>query len=479
MPALPVTYDTLDDLVCDYCDGVADTVHVQPWEGVVPVAVRFACVDHDPGGYWFETDAWFTGPRHLHKLDERFTARDRLLTKPHGAEAVALVERALREGHGVGEWDGPDTVPSLTLSMLWDALPPAPYCRVCGACGTLEYPENASGALAGSWCDEHQPRCDMCGARPVTHTGRTTCPSGDVHERPLCVRCLAIWETDPTWRWPKLGASRALPAFPVGAMPPVLGEWITATATATQTPVDLAACAALGVLSACVMGAVQVDVRDGWREECLLYIVCALESGDRKSAVVRAATAPLRAVERERAKVARPAVARASARREALEQRRKKLLTDAAKNADADKRERLTDEAGDLAAQLEGEPEMHVPRLLADDATPEALGGLVVRHGRIAVIVAESALLDNLAGRYASGRSNLHLVCQAYTGEPVAVDRVSREPESVDRALLTIALCVQPHVLAAFVADPIARDQGLVARCLIREPDHAARSARG
>jgi len=92
--------------------------------------------------------------------------------------------------------------------------------------------------------------------------------------------------------WPALERTPDLPVFPVDALPPSVRDWATATAHATQTPVDLAVCAALGVLSACAAGAVRVDVGGRWEEECCLYVVCALESGDRKSAVLRAATAP-------------------------------------------------------------------------------------------------------------------------------------------------------------------------------------------
>jgi replicative DNA helicase len=266
--------------------------------------------------------------------------------------------------------------------------------------------------------------------------------------------------------WPPLPSQGALPPFPVEALPTVVSEWVKATAEATQTPIDLAACSALGVLSACVAGAVQVEVAPGWREEVCLYIVCALESGERKSAVLRGATAPLREVERERMEQARPEVARARAEREVAEQRRRRLMAEAAKKNDP----ALTSEVAELSARLARQDESHVPRLLADDATPEALGGLLARHGRIAVLAAESAFLDNLAGRYAEGRANLHLVCQAYSGEPTTIDRRSREPETLDRPLLTMALCVQPHVLAALVADPISREQGFVARCLVCRP---------
>jgi len=130
--------------------------------------------------------------------------------------------------------------------------------------------------------------------------------------------------------WRALEATHDLPGFPVDARPAAVRDWVTATALATQTPVDLAACAALGVLSACVAGTMRVDVGGRWEEECCLYIVCALESGDRKSAVLRAATAPLRAIEQLRVRDAQSAVAQARCERDAIEQRQKSLTARAA-----------------------------------------------------------------------------------------------------------------------------------------------------
>jgi replicative DNA helicase len=105
-----------------------------------------------------------------------------------------------------------------------------------------------------------------------------------------------------------------------------------------------------------------------------------------------------------------------------------------------------------------------MPRLFADDATPEALAGLLARHGRIGIIAAESALLDNLAGRYSEGPANLHLVCQAYSGEETSVDRRNRDPERLDRPLLALGLAIQPHVLRTVRENEQMREQGLLAR---------------
>jgi hypothetical protein len=98
--------------------------------------------------------------------------------------------------------------------------------------------------------------------------------------------------------WPK-PLARALPDFPVDALPRSVAAWVAATADHTQTPADLAAVAALGVLSGAALGRAVVDC-GAWEEELGLYLLPALPSGERKSTVLRAAIGPLRALERER-----------------------------------------------------------------------------------------------------------------------------------------------------------------------------------
>jgi replicative DNA helicase len=172
----------------------------------------------------------------------------------------------------------------------------------------------------------------------------------------------------------------------------------------------------------------------------------------------------LRDLERERAEEAGPMVRELRSRREVLEERRKKLVKTAGTAKDAEARTVAEAELSEVDEALAGIGNTALSRMLADDLTPEALGGLLAKHGRIAVLAAESAFLDNLSGRYSENGANLHLLCSAYSGEATMIDRRNRDPEMIDRPLCTVALTVQPHVIAALVEHPVARAQGLVAR---------------
>ena len=69
---------------------------------------------------------------------------------------------------------------------------------------------------------------------------------------------------------------------------------------------DLAAVTALGVLSTAIAGAVQVQLRSGWREQANLYLVGIARSGEGKSPMMRKFVEPLHQIERDRQEAARP-----------------------------------------------------------------------------------------------------------------------------------------------------------------------------
>jgi len=116
---------------------------------------------------------------------------------------------------------------------------------------------------------------------------------------------------------------------------------------------------------------------------------------------------------------------------------------------DATEREQAEREYIQTEEELARMGEPVEPRMFADDATPEQLARLLSDHGKIAVLAAESALIDNLLGRYGDGSPNLHAVCAAYSGEETTIDRRSDESRHLDRPLMTILLSPQPHVLAS------------------------------
>jgi hypothetical protein len=75
-----------------------------------------------------------------------------------------------------------------------------------------------------------------------------------------------------------------------------------------------------------------------------------------------------------------------------------------------------------------------LPRWLVDDATPEALAGLLATYGRIALLSPEGDVFDQMAGRYNQQVGpNLGVYLKGHAGDLLRVDRRGRPPEYVER----------------------------------------------
>lgn len=264
-----------------------------------------------------------------------------------------------------------------------------------------------------------------------------------------------------------LGEHVSRTPFPTAVLPVALRAWVEAEAIATQTPADLPAVVALAALSACVAKKVEVEVRTGWREPLNTYWLVALEPGNRKSAVFRDAVEPLLRHERRLAEQSRAANQAENTKLEVKRRMHKRAVDRAAKTG--------TPEDLQLAAELAIELDSHVapvvPRLVADDVTPEVLAlMLATQGGRLAILSAEGGLFENAGGRYSDGVPNLDVYLKSHPGDDLRVDRVSRSPLHVRKPALTLGLVVQPDVIRDLARKPGFRGSGLLARFFFSLP---------
>src|SRR5215213_6507162 len=227
---------------------------------------------------------------------------------------------------------------------------------------------------------------------------------------------------------------------------------VEAEAEATQTDAGMAASVLLGALAAAAGGHARVSIRAGWSEPVNLFTVSVAEPGSRKSAVFGALTDPLGDAEKQL--VARGAAAR--------------WETDVALKVALQAAEKLQRDAARAAAEAITVP--IDPRLLADDATPEALVSLLADNGgRIAVFSAEGGIFDVLAGRY-SKTPNLDPILKGHAGDRIRVDRKGRSSEYIDHPALTMCLTVQPRVIEEIGRNGVFVGRGLLARFLFSIP---------
>ncbi|MFE7117220.1 YfjI family protein [Streptomyces sp. NPDC057654] len=274
----------------------------------------------------------------------------------------------------------------------------------------------------------------------------------------------------PVWDEPvPLTACQDLPAFPVDALPPWLRDMTAAIAEETQTPVDLAGCLALAVLATTAGGRVTVRIRGQWCEPLNLYTVCALDPGNRKSAVFSLMTGPLLAAEKALVDLSGPLRAEAETKLRLAEKAAEKAAQKAAA-ADPEQREALTADAVHLAQEAEELTVPHIPQLVADDITPENLAtALEQQGGRISLMSPEGDIFDIMAGRYSS-KPNLGMFLKGHAGDMIRVNRQGREAQCVDRPAVTMGIAVQPDVLDAIGRVEGADGRGLLARFLYSKP---------
>jgi len=267
-----------------------------------------------------------------------------------------------------------------------------------------------------------------------------------------------------------MGAVGRLPAFPIEVLPDWLGEYVGAVATATQTPPDLAGMLALAVLASVAAGAVEVQPRPGWQEPLCLFIAVGMDAGTRKSSVFTAMTRLLADFERQQATAALPGITETATLRRIAEQAAAHAEA-AASKAPLERAEEAQAEAVARAAEAARLVVPPLPRWLVDDATPEALAGLLAAYGRIALLSPEGDVFDQMAGRYnQTSGPNLGVYLKGHAGDLLKVDRRGRPPEYVQRPCLTIGLAVQPEVLRGLAGRPGFGGRGLLARFLYSLP---------
>jgi replicative DNA helicase len=266
------------------------------------------------------------------------------------------------------------------------------------------------------------------------------------------------------------GVAGEAPAFPVEVLPAWVGEYVAAVATATQTPPDLAGMLALAVLATVAAGAVEVQPRPGWREPLCLFVAVGMDAGTRKSGVFAALSRPVAEFERQQAAAALPGITETTTLRRIADQAAA-YAEAAASKAPAEQAEAKQAEAIARTAEAVRLVVPPIPRWLVDDATPEALAGLLATYGRIALLSPEGDVFDQMAGRYNQAAGpNLGVYLKGHAGDLLKVDRRGRPPEYVERPCLTIGLAVQPEVLRGLASRPGFGGRGLLARFLYSLP---------
>jgi hypothetical protein len=318
--------------------------------------------------------------------------------------------------------------------------------------------------------------------RPPGENGKTPTPtdadypsqySHKYPQEPLGAICAntANHFQQPEWEPPIPFFEVGLTPPPVEVLPVWLATWVEAEAMAAQVPADLPLMLALSAVAVACARKVSVRVQPGWSEPVNIYTVTALPPAARKTTVFADVVKPLEEWEEAEARRMAPEIAEAQSRYKIAEARLRSAEQAAAK-APPEEREALEQEAAELARTLGDMTVPAVPRLLADDTSPERLATLLRdQKGRMAVMSPEGGIFELMAGRYSGkGSGNFEVFLKAHAGDTLRVDRVNRPAEYVRNPALTMGLAVQPDVIRGLADKPSFRGRGLLGRFLYAMP---------
>jgi len=254
------------------------------------------------------------------------------------------------------------------------------------------------------------------------------------------------------------------PPFPIYCLPTPLRDFAQAVSEHTQTPIDMAAVAALGTMSACLQGKYLIQGKIGHTEPLNGYYTLIAKPGERKSAICAAFEEPIKAYEKRKNETFALEIAQSSNIRQVLEKEMEAL-----KNAVAKGKKSYAD-MEEKQAELNKHQDIKPLRLICGDATPEALTSLLADNsGRMAMFSAEGGIFDVLKGLY-SQVTNIDTFLKAHCGDSIRVDRKGRPAEFIERPCLTTLLFIQPDVMRELVSNETFRGRGLVARFMYSFP---------
>ncbi len=249
-------------------------------------------------------------------------------------------------------------------------------------------------------------------------------------------------------------------------LPPWACEYAYALSEAKETPVGMATLLMLSAMASALQRRFIVHVEGSYHEPLMLYTAPAMESGERKTAIVKPTYGPLFDFQSQIRKDATAAAQAAKIIRELAESDLKDLKTKY-RQASTEDRPALQQQIIDTEAKL---PLLvKLPQIIVEDFTEASLGVFLADNHQSGLACSdEGGLFDNISGRH-NDVSEIDLFLKAHVGMPHTVNRrIGSRLNIFSRitARLSVGISPQPSVLARFVDKPEFLSRGLVARFL-------------
>ena len=254
--------------------------------------------------------------------------------------------------------------------------------------------------------------------------------------------------------------------FPLSSLPPLVEAMAKEVCATERVPESLAGCCALGILSASIGAGLEIQSAANRVTRGNVYVLASAESGSGKSETFRHMARPFQQFEIERVNAWREQDrADIVTRRTLVEVDIKELKKKYARGR------------GDISAELKAyqleveelEKRLHAPILSCEDVTSEKLAILLSENDeQLASLSADALSIVNiLLGRYNRlDRTDEGLYLKAYSGDPCRIDRMSRDPISLESPCLTALWLTQPDKLESLLDERSLNEGGLIPRIL-------------
>jgi hypothetical protein len=268
------------------------------------------------------------------------------------------------------------------------------------------------------------------------------------------------------WSNPVITQSQSV-QFPIESAPPFIADLCKAIALEVQVPIELPYFAAMSVLAAATSGKVEVVVKGRYKEQLSFYNVIGLGSGNRKSEVLKTLRWPLVEIESNLIAQVGPERARQIAERKAYEQALEGLQAKARSKGVTPS---LMVDIQAATEKLEKCRVQPLPKIFADNVTPEKHAALIAEQGSNSIIEPEGGFFEGLS-RYGNNKSaQVDYLNKAYGGESFRVDRQGGDSIIAEKPHCVLHFSIQPHLVLAIRSNADFMGTGFANRFLFSLP---------
>ncbi len=261
--------------------------------------------------------------------------------------------------------------------------------------------------------------------------------------------------------------------FPTSSLPPAIAEMVREASRVHRVPDSLTGPCAVAVVAAALGRGLQVVSGPNRTTMGNVYILVTAPSGVGKSTVIKSLTRPFLDAEAKQYEewehTTRPKAQAESDLLEAEIARLKKGKVGGKPESELERRDtmQLIEEKRRRLDELKDE--LLPPRLVVENITSERLSAIMEENGETIFSCSADAsdVFSVLRGGYKKDGSDENIYLKGYSGDHVLVDRVNREPVSLDRPCLSLLWLTQPERLLDLLSRPEFVHGGLMPRIML------------